>query len=458
MPNTQAKIKKLLSKLPGTPGVYRFVGKNKELLYIGKATSLKSRVRSYFALDIGEKRSEWIKKMVEQAVSIKFEKTDSVLEALILEAELIKKHQPPYNTADKDQKSWNYVVITKDPPASQARALRAGDFPRVLIMREREISPLAPLTLRGEPNQPQIKEKFGPFTNSTQLKEALKIIRKIFPFRDTCKVGGLVPRSSSKARSEVGCFNYQIKLCPGTCTGAISKQEYAKTIRNIILFFKGKKKVLIKTLEKEMRILAKDREFEKAAAIKSKIFALQHIHDIALIKKDSSLLSSLPKWTGIYNLKSFRIEAYDIAHLSRTNMVGVMTVVLSGEVKKNDYRMFKIRGQKNVGDTQALREVLERRFGHTEWPFPDLIVVDGGVAQLNAAEKLLKDLKMERWKDIRIVAVVKDKNHKPKEILGMEKWKKEKMERLKPLILLANSESHRFALSFHRKLRSRLPR
>ena len=107
MPNTQAKIKKLLSKLPGTPGVYRFVGKNKELLYIGKATSLKSRVRSYFALDIGEKRSEWIKKMVEQAVSIKFEKTDSVLEALILEAELIKKHQPPYNTADKDQKSWN---------------------------------------------------------------------------------------------------------------------------------------------------------------------------------------------------------------------------------------------------------------------------------------------------------------------------------------------------------------
>ena len=139
-------------------------------------------------------------------------------------------------------------------------------------------------------------------------------------------------------------------------------------------------------------------------------------------------------------------------------MVGVMTVVLSGEVKKNDYRMFKIRGQKNVGDTQALREVLERRFGHTEWPFPDLIVVDGGVAQQKTAEKLLKDLKMERLKDISVVAVVKDKNHKPKEILGMEKWKKEKMERLKPLILLANSESHRFALSFHRKLRSRLPR
>ena len=127
MKNLQEKLKGQISKLPSTPGVYRFIGAKKNLLYIGKATSLKSRVRSYFALDIGEKRSEWIKKMVGEAVDIKFEKTDSVLEALILEAELIKKYLPLYNSIGKDQRSWNYVVITKE------------DFPRVLIMREREI-------------------------------------------------------------------------------------------------------------------------------------------------------------------------------------------------------------------------------------------------------------------------------------------------------------------------------
>jgi excinuclease ABC subunit C len=446
MSKSQEKIRSLTKKLPGTPGVYKFIGSKKEVLYVGKATSLKSRVNSYFGPKLGEKRSPLIEKMVGEAKDIKFEKTDSVLEAIILESKLIKSLKPKYNTADKDQKSFNYVVITDE------------EFPRVLVMRERELtlppSPLPPaLTQRGwlpkrEGTTPSILNKFGPFTSGSQLKEALKIIRKIFPFRDKCTPG---------AEGGLPCFNYQLGLCPGVCIGAISKQEYAKTIKHIKTFFEGNKKKLIRDLEKEMKALAQKREFEKATEIKKKVFALKHIQDVAFIIEES----------GILNLESsFKIEAYDVAHISGSNMVGVMVNIENGEPNKAKYRMFKIRGQKNADDTKALGEILERRFKHPEWTFPNLIVVDGGVAQLNITENTLKNLQVslgstkqvERLKDIKIVAVTKDEKHRPKQILNIEKFKdlKLKIKELEKQILLANSEAHRFALSFHRKLRDNI--
>ncbi len=400
-------------KLPDTPGVYFFRSKNK-ILYIGKATSLRNRVRSYFGKDILEKRGPLIEKMMQEKLEIKFQQTDSVLEALLLEAELIKKHLPPYNTKGKDQKSWNYVVITDE------------DFPRVLITRGREITPLAPLNLSGEP-----KEKFGPFTSSSELREALKIVRKIFPFRDKC-----VPNTKP-------CFNYQLGLCPGVCVGAVSKQEYARTINHIKLFFQGKKGALVKKMEKEMKLLAKERKFEEAAKVKDQLFALQHINDIALIKNKFNITDAPP--TG------GRIEAYDVAHISGTSMVGVMTVVEDKEPKKTDYRMFKIRGQRGPDDTKALKEVLERRLRHPEWRFPSLIVVDGGVAQLNVAEQVLANLKLK----IPVVAVTKDNRHKAKEIQSTRDELRETIAKYKREILLANSESHRFALNFHKKRRSK---
>ena len=375
-------------------------------MYIGKATSLRNRIRSYFAGDIALKRGPLIEKMMLQKIRIKFQETDSVLEALILEAELIKKHNPIYNTKGKDQRSWNYVVITREK------------FPRVLIHRERELNSL-----------PLIKGRvqggiFGPFPNSSELRVALKIVRKIFPFRDNC-----VPNTKP-------CFNSQIGLCPGVCTGRISEKKYKITIRNIKLFFQGKKKVLLKMLEKEMRVLAKQKNFEEANKVKKQIFALQHINDIALIKS---------KKEG----SNLRIEAYDISHTSGTNIVGVMTVVENGEIKKSDYRMFKIKGQLGADDTKALSEVLTSRFNHPEWPSPDLVVVDGGLAQLNITERVLKEAKMEKSKDLKIVSVVKDERHKPKDILGDQKF----ASKYKKEILLANSESHRFAIAFHRKKR-----
>ena len=400
-----------MRKLPDSPGVYFFFGKKREILYIGKATSLKARVRSYFAPGIADKRSPLIAKMVSEIQDVKFQKTDSVLEALILEAALIKKLEPPYNTDEKDQKSWNYVVITKEK------------FPRVLLVRERII----------HNSQFIIQSAFGPFPHSQQLKSALKIVRKIFPFRDTCKL--------SQKR---GCFNYQLGLCPGVCIGTISQKEYVRTIRHIKLFFQGKKKGLVTSLIREMKALAKARQFEKAETLKRKIFALQHINDVSLIRNEKSQIPSIKSQT-------FRIEAYDIAHTSGKEIVGVMTVIENNEAKKSDYRMFKIRGQKAADDTQALQEVLERRFKHPEWSFPNLLVVDGGMAQLNAAQSVVTTQKL----DTPVVAVVKDKNHKPREVLGIEKLKNLKVEKLTNQILLTNSEAHRFAINFHKARRGK---
>lgn len=430
MDNT-AKLKKLLTKFPSNPGVYFFLNKKKERIYIGKATSLKSRVGSYFSRDIEEKRSPLIKKMIEEAVDIKYEKTDSVLEALLLESELIKKLSPKYNSADKDQKSFNYVVVTRE------------DFPRVLIVRGRNL----------RTNDYSLKTFFGPFPNSSQLKEALKIVRKIFPFRDKCspaeKKKGIISKTPSPSGRGQGeglikpCFNRQIGLCPGVCTGEISKKEYAKTIKHIKTFFQGKKKDLIKELEREMKQLAKAKKFEEANKIKFKITSLKHINDIALIKRD-------PTNTDLVN--TFRIEAYDISHISGTHMVGVMTVVENGEANKNEYRMFRIKDQKRSDDTKALGEVLERRFKHSEWRLPEVVVVDGSIAQINTAQEIIKNIKS---KDIALFAVAKDERHKAREIKTGNKQAEKVIGKYDKEMILANSESHRFAIKYHKKLRNK---
>jgi excinuclease ABC subunit C len=252
----------------------------------------------------------------------------------------------------------------------------------------------------------------------------MKIVRRIFPYRDAkCIPGAGRP-----------CFNRQIGLCPGVCTGEISEENYAQTVKNIKLFFSGKSKFLIKELKKQMAAAADLHEFERASQIKYQIEALRHVNDIALIKRER--IEEAGKAT-------YRIEAYDISHISGTSIVGVMTVVEDGEVQKNDYRKFNIRGQRGADDTKALREILRRRLRHNEWPYPDLIVVDGGKNQLNAARLELFDAKIK----IPVVGVVKDLKHKPKDIIGPSELAKKH----EKSILLANSESHRFAINFFRK-------
>lgn len=398
-------MQKLSQKLPDHPGIYIFRGTKREILYVGKATSLRSRVASYFRHDLISTRGPIIVGMIEAAKTVDFIETDSVLEALILEAHLIKKHQPPYNTKEKDNKSFNYVVITKE------------EFPRVITMRGREL----------ESTVLKIKYTFGPFPQGSTLRDALQIVRKIFSFRDKCTPGTGKP-----------CFNAQIGLCPGVCAGVISKSDYAKMITRIKLFFEGRKRTLVHGLERDMKQAAKHLKFEDAARIKKMLFSLSHIQDVALLKADFE--------KRIAGVESFRIEAYDAAHISGTNTVGVMVVVENNQVQKSQYRKFKIRTSTN-DDNASLREMLMRRFNHQEWPMPKLIVVDGGTAQLNTAKNALSEWGIA----IPVLGVVKDEHHRPRNILG----EKRIIEAYGNAILLANSEAHRFAIAYHRDVRGR---
>jgi excinuclease ABC subunit C len=393
--------------LPDAPGVYFFRDTDGNILYIGKATSLRDRVRSYFNPDLMKSRGLRLVSMVTAADTVTFQETGSVLEALLLESKLIKEHVPPYNTKEKDNKSFTCVVITREP------------FPRVLAMRIREFEKRF--------TKKDTLVVYGPFASLTQLREAMKIIRRMFPYRDRCEVNQGKP-----------CFNAQLGLCPGVCIGKVTEEEYKRHIANIRKLFEGKRTELKKDLEKQMQEYAKKQEFEKAGQLRNTLFALDHIKDISLIR-DDEIVS--------FKDAAFRIEAYDVAHISGTDRVGVMTVIEGKEKMTDEYRRFKLP-EKTNDDYAGLREVMLRRFNHKEWRFPDLIVIDGGIGHKQTAESILAHLGLL----IPVVSVVKDERHKPKDILGatvhVDNHKKE--------ILLANAESHRFAIGYHKVLRNKV--
>ncbi len=390
-------------KLPDTPGVY-FFRKGKDILYIGKATSLRDRTRSYFAKDLIETRGPMIVDMVFKADTVTWQETDTVIEALILEAALIKEHLPYYNVKEKDDKSWNYVCITRDA------------LPQVVLVRGKNL------------DEAEYAAVYGPFTSGGQLKEAMKIVRRIFPYMD-----------ASSAKRDNYEFYRQLGLAPDT-GDADARAAYKRNIRNIKLFFEGKKDAIVRELAADMKDAAAAGRFEEAARLRDQIFALQHINDTALIKGD--FLKSAPKQKA-----GMRIEAYDVAHLGGTSMVGVMTVIEDGETAKKEYRTFNIRGFTAANDTGALEEILSRRMRHTEWGMPDLVVADGGEAQLRVARQVLDRYQLK----IPVVSVVKDERHKPKDILGDAAAAKEHAKD----ILLANAEAHRFSIRLHKNQRTK---
>lgn len=384
-------------------------------MYVGKATSLRDRIKSYFASDIIEIRSPLIAKIVTDAVSVAWEETDSVLEALILEAKCIKEFLPPGNTDLKDNKSFSYLVVTNET------------FPRFVIVRERELSATFSPKL--------VKHLFGPFMSGAQLKEALKIVRKIFPFFDTSFQIGHRMSDLKPAQVKTLRFNQSIGLYPKE----LNEEEYKKTVRYLVTLFEGKKNSLVKSLEKEMKKSAKEERFEDAVQLRRQIFALSHIRDITLIKEELKTPDSV----------EFRIEAYDTAHIRGSEPRGVMAVVVDGVAVPAEYRIFTIRSAKAGDDYAALAEIIERRAKHFEWQFPKLVVIDGGATHLKLAKQYLKYAKI----DADVVSVVKDERHRPKQILGSPTYTHSQ----ESSILLANAEAHRFALGRHRKaMRKRL--
>lgn len=402
--------------LPDTPGVYLFTkgkGARKEILYVGKATSLRDRVRSYFDDDPIATRGPRIVDMVTAADGLMHETTPTVLEALVREAALIREYLPKANAIGKDDKTFLYAVITDE------------HIPRVLAIRGGEID--------FDAKRAQgigLKAIHGPFPSGYQLRQALRLIRRIFPFFDTPKPVG-EGNKHMRARVE---FNRQIELYPRDMDGS----DYARSIRNVSLFLSGRVKTLRETLTKEMKKAAQEERFEDAAEIRKQLFALDHVQDVSLIRDERK-----------EGIPGPRIEAYDTAHLSGTNAIGVMTVVEDGMPDKKQYRTFRIRGvggRTQNNDIASLKEILSRRLGHTEWPLPKAFVIDGGKTHKKAAESVLQEVGI----GIPVVAVVKDEKHRPREVIGGMRAGITDAD-----AVLANSEAHRFSLATHRKARSR---
>ncbi len=393
----------LYQKLPQTPGVYIMKNAKGKILYIGKAANLKRRVSSYF-----QKVHDYrIEKLVKQVRKIDYKKTDTSLEALILESEFIKKHQPPFNVLEKDDKSFLYAEITREK------------FPRVLSVRGKDKN------VHGE--------YYGPFTSGSALREGLKIIRRIFPYS--------THRSDQKLSKP--CFDYQIGLCPGICVGRVSEREYQRTIENIRFFFTGKKRQILKSLEKEMRQESKNLEFEKAEKIRRQIFALKHIQDIAFISENDVIdHKSL--------VANHRIEGYDISNISGTFAVGSMVVFKNNKPDRTQYRKFKIYTVKGPDDTGMIKEVFARRVKHQEWPLPDLILIDGGSGQVNAVKSVLHGAGLK----IPIVGIAKGPKRKKNDLIYAKlSGSGRKITVDKKTLIQIRDEAHRFAVEYHKKIR-----
>ena len=420
------ELKKIARKFPNSPGVYFWRDRKGHPLYIGRAGSLKKRIASYFLA----KRDPRIREMTELARSLDFEVTETLLEAIILEANLIKQYWPKYNVLEKDGKSFIYMVVTDE------------EFPRLLMVRGRELERYVSPSVIPKPRDlqqghsvveiPRLRDDrqkryglktlgvFGPYQSYYLLRKALEIVRKIFPYSN-CKPGQLKP-----------CFHNQIGLCPGVCIGAVDAKLYHSNIRNLILFFRGDKKALLKKLQKE-----------NPAAIK----ALKQVRDTALLADSDVLLRG-------NQLTERRIEGYDISHSGGKEPVGAMVVFENGEADPSQYRLFKIKEANAQDDLAMLQEVLERRLNHPEWPLPQMIFIDGGANQVRRAHAVLK----ARGIILPIVGLSKAGKHAASAAgqdklvaANVKKTGRELIAASRNLFQQVRNEAHRFAIGFQRR-------
>jgi excinuclease ABC subunit C len=441
-------IKRL--NIPKSPGIYKFLGMRNKIIYIGKASDLRSRVFSYWRKSTTH--SPMKESMLKQIKKIDWIETDSEIEALLLEANLIKKYRPEFNILMRDDKRYIYIKVSTE-----------DEIPGVFITRKIEKS----------------GKYFGPFTSVEPVRQTLKAIRKIWPYCTERRI---------KAKP---CFYYQINRCIGICGGVASREKYIESvIKPIVLFLQGKKGRIIKNYE--LRIKNYGKELKKYDIKENKFYEIQEKMDllkfqlinIKKVLEHAKILSvgekyandvvELAKVLGLPKIPE-RIEGYDISNIFGKEATGSMVVFRGGEPEKSEYRKFKIKiNQGEANDVGMLKEVLERRFKN-DWALPDLIIVDGGKAQLNVALKMLRKYKL----DLPVIAISKGL---PREIPRLSPWGAERISRgkglrsahapdklffpgeRKPLelplaspalhlIKRVRDEAHRFAISYHRKLK-----
>ena len=411
------------SKIPHKPGVYIYKDTAGRVLYVGKAIDLYHRVSSYFS----SKPSEKIFLLVEQISDIETVIVESDLEALILEANLIKKYLPPFNVRLIDDKDYLYIEVTK------------GDFPKVLTARKRDLK--------------MAKKYWGPFPSSRTVRETLKSLRRVFPWCAN-------PPKVNTPTGNKACFYYHIGLCPGACVGAVDKLRYQRIIGRFSKFLDGKKGELVSQLQKEMMQASERREFEEAGRIKRTLLGIEYLtqanrtklylENPNFLEEEKQLaLKELKKDLKLGSLPE-RIEGYDISNIQGREATGSMVVLTNGEIDKSQYRKFKIRISGKPNDVGMMREMIRRRFTHKEWMKPDLIIVDGGRPQVNGVKLEIRNLKLE----IPLFGLAKRM-----EWLYPPAGEVVKLPRKSPSLKMLQKlrdESHRFAVSYHRKLRGKM--
>ncbi len=346
------KLAAKLKTLPNSPGVYFHKSKIGEIIYVGKAAVLKNRVRQYF-------QDSRLHDAKTDALVVEIEDTDwieveSEIDALFLESEMIKRYKPRYNILLRDDKSQIYVRINmKDV------------YPHVSTTRQ-------PLDDGAE--------YFGPYYNGWAVKKALRYLRRSFPY------------STHVTLPKRVCLQYHLGLCPGVEEHKTGSSDYKATLRKLIMYLRGERKLLIRQLESEMKVAAAHEAFEQAAKLRNQIFNLRELQkQIVFSDREFMDISKDQALSGLQRLLTLpgaprRIEGYDISHMSGTNNVASMVVATNGVADKAEYRKFKMRVPGN-NDFAHMNETMLRRFSgkHLDWQKPDLLLIDGGKGQLGAA-------------------------------------------------------------------------
>ncbi|MBR3180524.1 GIY-YIG nuclease family protein [Candidatus Saccharibacteria bacterium] len=409
-------LKAKLKTLPSSPGVYFHKNKAGEIIYVGKAAVLKNRVRQYFQKS--KDRDPKTAALVEEIYMTDWIVVDTEMDALFLESEMIKRYMPKWNILLRDDKTVSYVRIDSK-----------SEIPYVSMTRQ----PLG-----------DNARYIGPFYAKTTIATALRILRKIFPFYDK-------PYTGKKT------LDTDLGLTPGIEIGKTTPKDYHKTLNNLIRYLEGDRQKLLKDLEAEMKLEASKGNYERAAELRNELFGLKGLKKkIVFSDKEFLDISSDQALRDLQRLLNLekpprRIEGYDISHQSGQDVVASMVVFTNGVSDRSEYRKFKLKKQQN-NDTASLQEVITRRLKHSNWDFPDLIVLDGGIPQVSAILPLLAD------RNIPVLGRDKSGDHSksaPVKIItpNLEIVKLSSDSHIARLIARIDEEAHRFAITYHTLLK-----
>ena len=429
-------IREKIKSFPSGPGLYFMKGSADKVLYIGKAKNLRTRASSYFqkGSDLYASRGPKIIEMINKVKTVDFLETETEVDAMLQEARLIKDIRPPYNTELADDKTFPYLEITT-----------REDFPGVYITRKPRSTG---------------SRLFGPFAGAKDLRAVLVILQKIFKFR-TCTIS--IKEADPKRKFFRPCLLFSIKQCAAPCGAKIDKSEYKKIVRDLIKFLRSKRSTILRQLRQQMEEAAGDFEYEKAAIYRDRIRLIErldrrgrpeeHVQPEVFASDPTEALLQLRKI--LQSSQPVRIiEGIDVANIAGAEAVGSLVKFIDGKPFKSGYRRFKIKTVKKIDDYAMITEVVKRRYKYAqkgEELWPDLVLIDGGLGHLHAAEQALREMKAPA---VKIASIAK----KQELIYLQESPKPLKLPARSParkLLQYVRDEAHRFAQHYHHILRNK---